>query len=113
MKSKFIIFTLIICAFAAACGINSVTKEELAGVKAGNVLVYRFQKDGKSWFYADKITRVEGDQIYFNTGIKESTKGTDERIREFGTNESLITKDELLKFSEEQGAEQKKIIWIE
>lgn len=113
MKNKFIILTLIVCAFVAACGINSVTKEELSGVKVGNVLVYRFQKSGKSWFYADKITRIEGDKIYFVMGKSESTKGSDSRIREFGTDESSITKDELLKFSDEQGETQKKVIWIE
>lgn len=113
MKSKFLTLVLIVCAFAAACGINSVTKEELANVKVGNVLVYRFQKNDKSWFIADKITRIEGNTIYFVMGKMEANKGSDARIRDFGTDEGSITKDELLKFSEEQGENQKKIIWIE
>ena len=113
MKIRTIIFFILFAISIAACGINSVTKEELSNVKTGNVLVYRFQKEGKSWFYADKITRIEGDKIYFVMGKSESTKGSDARIREFGTSESSITKDELLKFSDEQGEQQKKIIWIE
>lgn len=116
MKNKLLILTLLVSAFVAAvsaCGINSVTKEELAKVKVGNVLVYRFQKNGKSWFVADKVTRIEGDKIYFVMGKMEADKGSDARIRDFGTDEDSITKDELLKFSEEQGENQKKIIWIE
>lgn len=113
MKNKLLILVALVCVFVAACGINSVTKEELGNVKAGNVLVYRYQKNGKSWFYAEKITRIEGDKIYFNDGKSESTSGSDARIREFITNEDSIPKAELLKFSDEQGEDQKKIIWIE
>ena len=113
MKRNIIILFALTCMFAAACGINSVTKEELGNVKAGNLLVYRYQKEGKSWFFAQKITRVEGDKIYFNESKSESTSGSDARIREYVTDEDSMPKAELLKFSEEQGAEQKKIIWIE
>ena len=107
------VFALIV-GFAAACGINSVSKEQLAAVKTGDVLVYRFQKDGKSWFYADKITRIEGDTIYYNPSSKEGTSGNDERIKTFDTKRELsITKDELAKFDTEQGEDRKVIIWIQ
>lgn len=113
MRKNIIVLFTFVFLFIAGCGINSVTKEELANVKPGNVLVYRFQRSGKSRFIADKITRIEGDKIYFVMGKYDAGKGTDASIREFGTDEDSITKEELLKFSEEQGADQKKIIWIE
>lgn len=103
----------ITAAFILACGINSVTKAELEKVKVGDVLVYRYQKDGKSWFYADKITKIEGDKIYYNASDKEGTSGRDERIKNFDTTrEHSITKAELLKYDTEQGDERKVIIWI-
>ena len=99
--------------FVAACGVNSVTKAELEAVKAGDVVVYRYQKDGKSWFYADKITRIEGDKIFFNPSDKEGTSGKDERIKSFDTKRELsMTKADLLKYETEQGDERKVIIWI-
>lgn len=116
MKIKQIILTAILGlgTFAAACGINSVTKQELENVKAGDVLVYRFQRGGKSWFYADKITRIEGDKIFYNPSASESTSGSDARLKDFQTASELsITKAELLKFETEQGDEEKKIIWIQ
>jgi hypothetical protein len=116
-RSRFILLILMafaVAAFSAACGINSVTKAQLEAVKPGNVLTYRYYKSGQSWFYCDKITRIEGDKVHYNPGKNESTKGTDGRIREFETSKELsVTKDELYKFETEQGEEQKKIIWIE
>ena len=97
----------------AACGINSVTKAQLEGIKPGDVLVYRYQKEGKSWFYADKVTRIEGDKIYFNPSQKEGTAGTDGRLKTFDTSrEQSIAKADLLKYETEQGDERKVIIWI-
>jgi hypothetical protein len=99
--------------FLAGCGINSVTKKQLEAVKPGDVLVYRFQKDGKSWFYVDKITRIEGDKIYYNPSTQEGTAGNDDRIYLFNTNRELsIPKSELLKYDTEQGDDKKVIIWI-
>ncbi|MEP7213150.1 MAG: hypothetical protein ABI791_08755 [Acidobacteriota bacterium] len=107
------VFALIV-SVAAGCGVNSVTKEQLGAVKTGDVLVYRFQKDGKSWFYADKITRIEGDTIYYNPSSKEGTSGNDERIKTFDTKRELsIKNDELFKFDTEQGDDRKVIIWIQ
>ena len=103
----------VMISLGAACGVNSVTKAELEKVKPGDVLVYRFQKDGKSWFVADKITRIEGDKIYYNPSEKEGTAGNDERLKKFDTTRELsTTKAELLKYDTEQGAERKVIIWI-
>jgi hypothetical protein len=99
--------------FSAACGINSVTKAELEAVKSGNVITYRYQKDGKSWFYADKVTRIEGDKIYYNASKSESTSGSDARLQDFDTSRELsTTKADLLKYETEQGEDRKVIIWI-
>ena len=114
MNRKLLLMTAaIFISFVAACGVNSVTKAELEAVKAGDVVVYRYQKDGKSWFYADKITRIEGDKIYFNPSDKEGTSGSDARIKSFDTKRELsMTKADLLKYETEQGDERKVIIWI-
>ena len=114
MGRKYLLrIAFVVISMTAACGINSVTKAELEAVKAGDVVVYRYQKDGKSWFYADKITRIEGDKIYYNPSEKEGTAGNDERIKSFDTKRELsTTKPELLKFETEQGDDRKVIIWI-
>ncbi len=97
----------------ASCGINSVTKKQFENVKVGDHLVYRFQKDGKSWFYADKITRIENGKIYYNPGKMEATAGNDDRLNAFQTDkEGSINKDELLKYETEQGDEKRVVIWI-
>jgi hypothetical protein len=114
-----VVRTLVFCLIAvavglSACGINSVTKAQLEAVKAGDVLTYRYQKEGKSWFYADKVTRVEGNKIYYNPSEKEGTAGNDERLGTYDTSRELsITKEELLKYETEQGDNRKVIIWIQ
>ena len=116
MKIKQLMFLAILwlASFGAACGINSVTKQELENVKAGDVLVYRFQRNGKSWFYADKITRIEGDKIFYNPSKSESTSGSDARLKEFQTeSESSMPKTDLYKYETEQGDDKKVIIWIQ
>ena len=107
------IFLASFLVLAAACGINSVTKAQLEAVKPGDVLVYRYQKDGKSWFYADKITRIEGDKLFYNPSTQEGTAGNDDRIYLFNQNRELsIPKPDLLKYDTEQGDDKKVIIWI-
>ncbi len=98
-----------------ACGINSVTKAEIEGIRPGNTITYRFKKsDGKGWFYADKVTRIEGDTIFYNASKNESTSGTDARLDEFDTTRELSVKmADLIKFETEQPPNDKKIIWIE
>ncbi len=104
---------LFLILLSAGCGINSVTKQQLENVKPGDALVYRFQKDGKSWFYADKITRIENGKIYYNPGKMEATAGNDDRLNAFQTDkEGSIGQDELLKYEAEQGNDKKVIIWI-
>ena len=98
---------------ALSCGVNSVTRAQLEAVKAGDVLVYRYQKDGKSWFYADKVTGIEGDKIYYNPSSKEGTAGNDDRLRSFDSSREMsINRADLLKFETEQGDDRKVIIWI-
>ncbi|MEP6924608.1 MAG: hypothetical protein ABI954_09090 [Pyrinomonadaceae bacterium] len=110
---EFVFSLLLFVILLAGCGINSVTKQQLENVKTGDVLVYRLQKDGKSWFYADKITRIENGKIYYNPGKSEATAGNDDRLMVFQTDkEGSITKDELLKYETEQGDDKKVIIWI-
>lgn len=112
---KALLFAVIaIALFVGACGVNTVTRAQLEKVKVGDVLTYRYQKEGKSWFYADKITRIEGDKIFYNPSEKEGTAGNDERLKSFDTKRELsITKAELLKYETEQGEEKKVIIWIQ
>lgn len=113
MKKNIVYLTVLMCILTIGCGMNSVTKQELESVKAGDVLVYRYQKGGKSWFYADKINRIEGDKIYFNPGKMEANKGNDARLTDFVTDKELsISKADLLKYETEQGEEKKVIIWI-
>ncbi|MCW5959121.1 MAG: hypothetical protein KIS76_03110 [Pyrinomonadaceae bacterium] len=112
MKKKIAIFAAAFI-FLTACGMNSVTKEEIGAIKPGDVIYYRFQKNGKSWFYADKITRIEGEKVYYNPGKMEANKGTDESLKDFdSTRELSIEKSELAKFAAEQGDDKKVIIWI-
>lgn len=109
-----ILLVLACLSLVAGCGINSVTKAEIEGIKPGSKITYRFNKDGKSWFYADKVTRIENDVIYYNAGKFESTSGTDNRLNDFDTGKEMsITKADILKFETEQPPNEKKIIWIE
>lgn len=103
-----------ILAATFGCGINSVTKSQLEDVKAGDVIAYRYQKGGKSWLYADKVTRVESDKIFYNPSKSEATSGKDARIRAYDTSRELsIAKADLLKYKTEQGEDRKVIIWID
>jgi hypothetical protein len=113
MNKTIIMIAALVCLLISGCGVNSVTRQQLENVKADDVLVYRFQKDGKTWFYADKITRIEGDKIFYNPSKKEGTAGNDDRLKEFATDkESSISKADLLKYETEQGDDRKVIIWI-
>lgn len=101
-------------ALFTGCGINSVTKAEIEAIKPGNKITYRYQKDGKSWFYADKVTRVDADTVYYNASKSESTKGSDARLDDYDTTRELsIKKSEIVKYETEQAPDSKKIIWIQ
>lgn len=111
-RLKFL-FVISVLAFSLGCGINSVSKRQLEEVKAGNVITYRYQKGGKSWFYADRVKRVEGDKIYYNPSRSESSSGNDHRLQDFDlTRELSMSKVDLLKFETEQGDDRKVVIWI-
>lgn len=97
-----------------ACGINSVSKAEIEAIKPGNKITYRFTENGKGWFYADKVTRVEGDTIYYNASKSKSTSGSDARLDDYDTTRELsVKKADIVKFETEQPPDDKKIIWIE
>jgi hypothetical protein len=115
IKNRTVILSLALFAiFAAACGINSVSRAQLEAVKPGDVLVYRYQKGDKSWFYADKITKIEGDTVYYNPSRSEATSGKDQSLQNnFDRDRELsIKKADLLKYESEQGDDRKVIIWI-
>lgn len=108
-----VVFAALFASFSG-CGVNSVTKAEIEAIKPGNKITYRYQKGGKSWFYADKVTRVEGDTVYYNASKRESTKGSDSGLNDYDTTRELsIKKADLLKYEIEQPPDEKKIIWIE
>lgn len=121
MKFKFIqsraIACLLVLAATAAlfgCGMNSVSSSEIEAIKPGNKIVYRFRRDGQTWYYADKVTRVEGDTIYYNPSKNESTSPGDGRLNEYDiTRELSITKADILKFKDDQPPDEKRIYWIE
>lgn len=115
MKKLFLTLSLSVL-FLAGCGINSVTEEELRNVKPGDVLIYRYyrKEDARSWFFAEKITRVEGDNIYYNPGLVEATTGRESRLAEFDTEtEKSTTKTSLVKYAEEQGDVKMVVVRIE
>ena len=113
MRKNIIILGVLICILLAGYGVNSVTKKQLENVNAGDVLVYRFRKDGKTWFYADKITHIEGDNIFYNPGKMEASAANIEGLKDFVTDKELsVSKAGLLKYETEQGDNKKVIIWI-
>jgi hypothetical protein len=83
---------------------NTVSKQQLQNVKVGDKLVYRYQKADKEWMYVDKITRIEGDKIYYVPGKMEATSKNELSLDNFITDkEGSITKDELLKYDQKTG----------
>jgi hypothetical protein len=107
------IATLIIGLSLIGCGINSVTKAELEGVKVGDVLIYRHRVNGKSWMYGNKITKIDGDTIYYVSSTKTATsKNMDITTFDDKAPEESLKKSELLSYENEQGDEKKVIIEI-
>ena len=102
---------ILLLGLGLAC--NTVSKEQLQNVKAGDKIIYRYRKDGKEWMWADKVTRVEGDKVYFNPGKMEATSKNDARLDDFVTDkEDSIAKADLLKYTEETGDDHKVVIEI-
>lgn len=95
------------------CGINSVTKAELEAVKVGDVLIYRHRQGSRSWMYGNKITKIDGDTIYYVASTKTATsKNMDIDVFEPGAPEETIKKSDLLQYENETGEDKKVIIEI-
>ncbi|MBS2040210.1 hypothetical protein JST97_34805 [bacterium] len=104
---------LIMSLFMVGCGINSVTKAELEAVKVGDVLIYRHRLNGKSWMYGNKVTKIEGDTIFYVSSTKTATsKNMDIDTFEKDAPEESMKKSELLQYENEQGEDKKVIIEI-
>ena len=111
------LLTLLMCtAFLTGCGINSVTPEEIAAIKPGDLVIWRYAKasdDKKSWMYTDRIETVEGDKITFKTSVNESNDKRMDEIREFREETYETTLTDLKKFATEQPPDSKVIIEIQ
>jgi len=108
--AKILLFLLLL-GIVPAC--NTVSKQQLQSVKVGDKLIYRHKKDGREWMWAEKITRIDGDKIYYNPGKKEATSKNAPALDDFDTSqEDVITKEELLKYSDLTDDDQKVIIEI-
>lgn len=103
---------ILLLGLGLAC--NTVSKEQLQNVKVGDKIIYRYKKpDGKEWMYADKVTKIDGDKVYFNPGKMEATSKNDSRLDEFVSDkEDSINKADLLKYAEENGDDHKVVIEI-
>ena len=100
---------------ALSCSAAKVTRAELEALKPGDVVVFRYDKDGKTWRYGEQITRIEGDKIYYYPSTHESGDGKTAKITtDFNKSAELSrTKEEYYKFEANQGPEKRAIMWIE
>lgn len=97
------------------CGINSVTKEEIKNIKPGDILFYRYERKvngTRSWMFAERVTRISGDSVYYNPGTVEATSVREPELKTFSEEEKATTFTDLQRFSEEQGDEKVVIIRI-
>lgn len=94
-----------------------VTRAELESLKPGNIVVFRYDKDGKTWRYGEKINRIEGDTIYYYPSKYEApgtAKDAYKITTQFEESKELSrTKEEYYKFETDQGPERRAIMWIE
>ncbi len=114
--SQLIGLSLLVASLLCGCGINSVTEQEIADLKPGDVVVWRYAKasdDNKSWMYTDRIETVEGDKVTYRTSTKESTDKRMTEIREFRDEVEETTLAELKKYHLEQAPDSKVIIEIQ
>lgn len=115
MRKKVIAFA-VFCVFAASCSAAKVTRAELEALKPGDVVVFRYDKEGgKTWRYAEKITKIEGDKIYYHPSKYESGDGKTAKITtDFDTTKELSrTKEEYYKYETDQAPDRRAIMWIE
>ncbi len=112
------IFTLFVCVvIALGCSAAKVTRAELEALKPGNIVVFRYDKDGKTMRYGEKITRIEGDTIYYYPSKYEgpgTAKDAYKITSDFEESKELSrSKQEYYKFETDQGPERRAIMWIE
>lgn len=113
---KKLLQVIIAASLLCGCGINSVTEQEIAAIKPGDVVVWRYAKasdDNKSWMYTDRIETVDGDKVTFKTSTNESTDKRMTEIREFREEVEETTLTELKKYHLEQAPDDKVIIEIQ
>ncbi len=105
-----------VASLLCGCGINSVTEEEIAAIKPGDVLIWRYAKaedDNKSWMYTDRIETIEGDKVTYKTSTNESTDKRMTEIREFREETYQTTLTKLKTYHAEQPPDSKVIIEIQ
>lgn len=111
-----LLFSLAATVLVCGCGINTVTEQEIAAIKPGDVVIWRYQKasdENKSWMYTDKIEAVDGDKVTFVTSVKESTDKRMTEIREFRDEKLTTTLTEMKKHHVGQPPDEKMIIEIQ
>jgi hypothetical protein len=109
------ILICVLSAIAFGCSAAKVTRAELEALKPGNIVVFRYDKDGKTWRYAEKITKIEGDTVYYYPSKYEGASGKDYKITtDFDQSRELSrSKAEYYKYETDQGEERRAIMWIE
>lgn len=115
-RMKKLLFAFAATCLISGCGINSVTEQEIAAIKPGDVVIWRYQKaedENKSWMYTDKIESVDGDNVTFVTSVKESTDKRMTEIREFREEKLSTTLTEMKKYHVPQPPDEKVIIEIQ
>ncbi len=106
---------LLFVVFLTGCSAAKVSRAELEALKAGDVVVFRHDRDGKTWRYAEKITKVDAEKIYYYPSKYESGDGKTYKVAtEFDeSTERSRTREEYYKFETDQGPERRAIMWIE
>ncbi len=99
-----------------ACSAAKVTRAQLEALKPGDVVVFRYDKDGKTWKYGEKITKIEGDKIYYYPSKYEAgnSKAEYKITTDFDESKEMSrTKDEFYKYETDQEPDRRAIMWIE
>ena len=69
--------------------------------------------NGKSWMYGNKVTKIEGDTIYYVPSTNTATsKNSDIATFDAKAPEESIKKADLLKYESEQGEDKLVVIEI-
>ena len=114
MRLRFAFLFFAAVALLAGCDKDSVTAAEIEAIGPGSKVIYRFFEDGKRWYYLDKVTRIEGDTVYYLPSVHKSSSSSDGRLYDLNTSRELsMTRAELMKFQTSQEPNNKKIVRIE